>query len=369
MRWIYLLIPAVCSLAAPDAIAATYYLDSSVATSGNGQSWASAWKTFGNITGLKPGDTVYISGGTNGQTYNTGEFLSASGSSGNPITYKVGTDAGKNGVVTINSTGGSQFIYADPTKGYGQWITLDGNVAGSRNLVIQGWGTPINADSSAGITLRYVTVLGTLRFGGNPASHPIELDHILLDLPSGLDHAVFGIGSGAANYKENLIDDSIFRMRYMRGNGWGDDGFQWTSSASIYNNQFIGVYDAGYPGNQHQDGIQTNGPYLAIYNNYFENMQNYPIYGDGFGSVSHFRIFNNVIYQPDTTGSQAISIGCDGSTCTQDDLIVANNTVVSSANCIFVGQGTPGPLTNTYVVNNICYNAGKSAGLQRDTIK
>ena len=349
-----------CALICLNARAATYYLDSSVASSGNGLSWSTAWKNFSNITGLMPGDVVNISGGASGQTYNTGEFLSASGSSGNPVTYKVATDAGHNGVVTINSTGGNQFIWSNPSQGYSQWVTFDGNVNGQKNMVIQGWGTPVYADDSVGITIRYVVVKGTLRFGGN--ANTIELDHITLDLPSGDDHAVFGITCGANgnSYTLNKIHDSIFQMRYMRGNGWGDDGFQWTSCASIYNNQFIGVYDGSYPGNQHQDGIQSNGPYLAIYGNYFQNMQNYPIYGDSLGgTMAHFRIYNNVMYAPDgTTGNQGVSIGCDGVTCTQDDIIVANNTITQIANCIFVNQGTPGTLTNSFVVNNICYNAG-----------
>jgi hypothetical protein len=357
-----------CFLAASHAVAATYYLDGSVASSGNGQSWATAWKTFGNISGLHAGDIVYISGGSNGMTYNTGEFLSASGTSGNPITYKVSTDAGKNGVVTINCSGGSQFIYASPSQGYGQWITFDGNVNGSRNLTIQGWTTPVTASNSVGIVFRYVTLTNVAASNHNSpllrmdGSSHIEIDHCLLDLASGNDHAIFGIGTGAANYTENLIHDSIIRLRYMRGNGWGDDGFQWISSTSIYNNQFLGVYDGAYPWNQHQDGLQTAGPYLAIWGNYFENMQNYPIYGDAVGGtpIQHIRIYNNVFYQPDTTGSQAVSIGCDGGvTCAQSDIIVANNTIVSSAHCIFVNQGTPGALSATYVENNICYNAGE----------
>jgi hypothetical protein len=146
-------------------------------------------------------------------------------------------------------------------------------------------------------------------------------------------------------------------MRYLRGNGFGDDGIQWASCTSIYNNQFIGVYDPGYPGGQHQDGIQTGGPYIALYGNYYQNMQNYPIYGDCFGPTAHWRIYNNIMYQPDTANSQAVGLGCDGTPCTQSDIIVSNNTVVSSDHCIFINQGTPGTVSSSYVVNNLCYNS------------
>ena len=88
-------------------------------------------------------------------------------------------------------------------------------------------------------------------------------------------------------------------------------------------------------------------------------MQNYPIYGDSLNgnTIQHYRIYNNVIYEPDTTGSQAVSIGCDGVACMQTDIIVGNNTVVSSDHCIFINQGTSGTLTNSYVYNNLCYGS------------
>ena len=51
--------------------ATDYYVDGSVSSSGNGLSWATAWKTLANINWsvVDPGETVYISGGTSGKTY------------------------------------------------------------------------------------------------------------------------------------------------------------------------------------------------------------------------------------------------------------------------------------------------------------
>src|SRR5690242_1337697 len=95
-----------------------------------------------------------------------------------------------------------------------------------------------------------------------------------------------------------------------------------------YNNQVFGVFDAAQT-IQHQDGIQGGDVYVRVYNNYFNNIQNYPIYGDqvGGGTLAHWRIYNNIFYDPTTSqGNQAVSIGCDGTTCAIDDVIVANNT-------------------------------------------
>jgi hypothetical protein len=98
-----------------------------------------------------------------------------------------------------------------------------------------------------------------------------------------------------------------------------------------------------------------------IYDNLFSNLQNTSVYGDqvGGGTLQHWQIYNNVSYGASVSGGyQAFSIGCDGTACTQNDILVSNNTIVQGVNCIWINQGDPGTLTNAYVVNNICYNAG-----------
>lgn len=86
------------------ASAANFYVDNSVATSGNGTSWASAWKNFANINwvSVNPGDTIFISGGSTSQTYNETLTVGKSGSANNPITITKGIDAGHNGPVILD---------------------------------------------------------------------------------------------------------------------------------------------------------------------------------------------------------------------------------------------------------------------------
>jgi hypothetical protein len=82
-----------------------WYVDNSVGSSGSGSS-ASPWKDFTNIvwggSGVLPGDTIYISGGSTSQTYTSQIVPTAGGSTGNPITITADTRTGHNGQVIID---------------------------------------------------------------------------------------------------------------------------------------------------------------------------------------------------------------------------------------------------------------------------
>jgi hypothetical protein len=89
--------------------AASWYVDNQASGSNNGTSWTNAWKSFSTIawTSLKPGDYIYISGGSTSKTYNERLIIGASGASGNPITITKGRDSGHNGRVIIDGKLGS----------------------------------------------------------------------------------------------------------------------------------------------------------------------------------------------------------------------------------------------------------------------
>jgi ABC-type hemin transport system substrate-binding protein len=92
---------------AGDARAASWYVDNAVASSGNGQSWVTAYKNFSNIAwvSVHPGDFVYISGGPSGgtKTYTESWSVEASGTAGNPITITVdAANASHNGTAVFD---------------------------------------------------------------------------------------------------------------------------------------------------------------------------------------------------------------------------------------------------------------------------
>lgn len=105
------MILAVGSLiTSPPPSGTQWYIDNAISSSGDGRSWSTAWKSFGNIAwgSIRPGDTINISGGTNGKTYTGGMNVGASGSAGSPILIRSAVDAGHNGIVTVYNDGSIQ---------------------------------------------------------------------------------------------------------------------------------------------------------------------------------------------------------------------------------------------------------------------
>ena len=350
------------ALASP-SFATTYYLDTAVGSSGNGLGWATAWKNFSNVTGLAPGDTVLISGGT--YTVGASPIAGPNGTSLNPITYQAAPDIGHNGIVTLTCS--DQCIAANASVG--NWTTWDGNVGGASHFVFNSSGSAaVFAEASVGSILRYTNVNG----GGLAYwdASGVEVDHVVFtptaatvnSLGAGDGDAVLCPNGGAASYTTNKIHDSTFYLWYTTP-GIGIDGLKWCAHISVYNNRFIGVHNTAYTGGQHQDGTQSFDDYEAYYNNYYENIQNYAIYQDphsGAPTSNHWRIYNNVFNQWSAGGAAyAVASGCENVSCTISDLLVANNTVVNAGSCMgFSNVTLPANYSTTEIVNNICYNSG-----------
>ncbi len=373
---------------AASAHAATWYVDSSVASSGNGQSWATAWKNISNITGLSAGDTVYISGGPSGasQTYTMSSSWSpAGGTAGNPITYKIGQDSLHNGTAYFSGSGvwlttstasnyiisgdagdgKRHFTIANPSTGIsGYDFVLDLSSGTKSNVRISY--VNFGKVSVPGSRLKMMDVRGITGF---------ELDHTYTML-SGPDPDCWlyyeSLGSG---YDANRIHHNEVYMPHDPSSGTGPDGIKGGHATSIYNNLFAGYDPGGFAGSQHQDAIQAlAGSYIKIYNNKFVNMTNYGIFLQAFyGDFSHVRIYNNqlVLTNPTIQASappQGIVVGQNqaghdnlGRWAVFTDVVVANNTVAdygATHSCGGLG-GTAGPVyTNCTLANNICWKGG-----------
>lgn len=121
VRGVYAALVVTCAamvFSATSAFATNWYVSASVASSGNGQSWATAWKNTSNIqwSSISAGDTIYLDGGAAGLSYSSFGTISASGTSSSYITIARSTEAGRDGIVTI----------ATPVTITGSYIKFDG---------------------------------------------------------------------------------------------------------------------------------------------------------------------------------------------------------------------------------------------------
>lgn len=351
------------SLIATPLLAATWYVDGSVAASGDGRSWSGAWKTIGNISGVAAGDTVYISGGPSGSslTYSMSSWTPIGGSFGNPITYKIGQDGPHRGTAFFSGSGGwlsgnvhdvvisgdagdsaMHFSLANPLTGVSPWGYIYN-------------GSPMNRVRVSYLNCGLMTIPYRAVYINASGSSGLEFDHIYLK----------GTGSGADSIFTMLyltpgltwdqglyVHDSVFYIPFAVGSGYGCDGISTGGGASgitVSNCWWIGWNGGGSLG-QHTDGMQplSGTHYVKIINNTYYNLPD-GFYKDGptGGSFDHYRILNN-IYMGGSWGSVRPQIDGDvesGVSASLTDWLIANNVV----------YGTPG------IASILLHNNGGSA--------
>ncbi len=388
-----LLLVITMILWAVSAHAASWYVDGSVPTSGNGHSWATAWKNISNITRLSAGDTVYISGGSSGssQTYiMSGSWIPTGGKAGNPITYKIGQDSLHNGTAFFSGTGtwlntttqSNYIISGDAGDGQKHFTIADPTT----NISPYSYIANLSSGSKSNIKISYIN-FGTVNIPGTRlkamdmrAITGLEIDHTYVKIGGSNPDCWMYLETSTSGYDKNLIHDNEIYL--VRGSsGVGADGIKGGANTSVYNNTFVGYFVAGFAGTQHQDGLQPlAGAYLKIYNNKFVNIANYPIFLDAYyGDFSHVQIYNNLIVLTDSVlvssaPPQGIAAGPDGGAFNQlgrwpsfTDVAIMNNTVVDYGrhNCINLRNNArqASVFTNCIVANNICWH-GNGFGIE-----
>jgi hypothetical protein len=353
--------------------AAVWYVDSQATGAKNGTSWANAWTNVDQISGISPGDTVYISGGPSGssRTYT----LSAPWTPETGITYQIAQDPSHNGTAIFN-TGNQSWIIGVLNN-----VVISGNAGdGKQHFQVSGNARVIDCSGSTNLRVAYVNCgQGTGSLGYFNGGTAIEIDHCYFYKLSGSssddDHAVYFDVSGSG-WDTNKIHDCTFYLP-RDTSGEGDDGIQsGTSSISVYKNTFIGYTVSNYPRGQHQDGWQPlTGSYYKFYANYVQDMANYALFGDAYsGDFSHFWVYNNILVIADSAIRSSdppggIVIGQDGGAYENlgrapnfNDVMIANNFADGYGNhgAFTLNNVTshPSSFTNCLIANNISINGG-----------
>jgi len=275
-----------------DAQADSWYVDNAAASSGNGQSWATAFKNYSNIvwSNVHAGDVIYISGGPSGgtQTYTESwSIVGVSGVAGNPIIIAVdSTNASHNGTVVFDYDAKGDTATADGIFfANNSYITLTGNVDGQnhiafknlRNIIERTVSHCIVGYNNTGIIFDHIDVTNcnngiSVSFTGT--GNEIRFSNFTqirgdAALSVGADGTSWDEIEIHDNYIETLVNHTPPPGQSSYG---GPDGIQCYGGMSAYRNIFKVSNTSVYTSSQHPDMFQLQGNYLKIYSNEFINV-------------------------------------------------------------------------------------------------
>ncbi len=310
------------SLPSYPAFAATWYVDNAVPASGNGQTWSTAYKNFSNIAwiNVKPGDTIFISGGpTSGsKTYTESWAVGSSGAAGTPIVIAVdAANPSHNGkaVFDYDALGDKASVNGISITNR-SYLTFDGNVNGQNHLAIKNLrniidrtnATCLTGSGSSSIIVDHVdfdNCNNGIRLWSGAKGSGSEVKNSNFTKIRG-DVAIMLMMNGSAAWDSHKIHDNSFELLNNNsvppgGTGTfyvGPDGIQPGDGVSFYNNKVKVSKTTLYTSNQHIDDIQFGmSKYLKVYNNEFVNVGDSVIdlgtWGTNIG-ISNIWIFNNV---------------------------------------------------------------------------
>jgi hypothetical protein len=277
-------------LLAFQAQATNWYVDNAATGSSNGTSWATAWKSFSAVvwgsSGVKAGDTLFISGGSSSKVYTETWSVGASGTAASPIHIAIdAANSSHNGQVIFdyNSSGdqGTLTGISCPRN----YITFTGNVNGAANLVFNNLRNimartacvAIDASSTTGVVIDHIS--------STNCNNPIRLysatgftvsNCSLLQVRG--DAAISAAGS-SGSWDANLVYNNVIGLLYnttappgASTSYVGPDGIQCSSGLSIYGNTIKITKTTVYTSDQHPDLVQCTGNNVKVYANEFVNI-------------------------------------------------------------------------------------------------
>lgn len=357
MRLIAILTLALASIGR--AFGASVYVDNAATGLNNGTSWANAYTSFPTAAQIAPGDTVWISGGTTSKVYASTLTFVESGTSANWLKYRIGQDAGHNGVAIFQAISFESFRYIEldgsrspsfvkPSTVWG--IDLIKANQGFQTTRTNGLGIYLNGAAGQDNKIRWVNVgpHGTTNNIGD--IHGLTFNNLTTISNLLIEYCWFhDIQNDAINQDSSVSNPEYFdalTVRWCIIENTGDDGVQWSRNGLNLNHCFL--RDHWYPlYNGHPDQLQLAGRsmrYLKIWNNIFRNKANSLIIAEHFaeegGLLGPMLIAGNIFYNTrDWIWNDIQAYGATFSAWRE-------NTNVSAVSATW---------TNLHVVNNTVY--------------
>jgi len=365
---------------------AIWYVDNVASGANNGTSWANAWESFADIVwgSMNAGDTLYISGGAAGQTYNEQLNIGASGSSGNSIYIKTGAahptlSSGHDGTVTIDLSDAANSRGIN--FGSYNYIVVDGEKSGSRNLIVtntERYG--IHGSEMQGVKFKYIQITycgnntggdeGTGLYASGTDSD-FEIDHCMIDnnWRHGMVLTQNVYPSTDYGHSGTIHHSSIIAN--------GEDGMYISGGFDVHN-CIIGVTREYV--NDYSDGIQVHGGYLKIYNNVFycdhyksptgNDLLFIELYGNNNRDFDNILVYNNIFFATGTGVNNThegivLKIHDHDLHDTVTNFQITNNTFIDlGGNAIrFVPYNTSSKYRQGVIKNNLIYNCNGQLNL------
>jgi len=265
---------------------ATFYVNNTMSSSGNGTSWSSAWNSFSDIDwdALKPGDTVQVSGGTYRETLDVDQ----SGSAGKPITIKASDEAGHNGAVIIDGENerSNGVVVRDHDH-----VKIDG--FDIRNHAASGVSV---RDATAGVVIENNSVYSGDPGNGNARGYDVRNS-------SGENAVIVRNNSFSTPRDTDAQTDGIWSS--------ANDGVVFDGNRIVISNNST---------RGHSDGIQSHLDYNVTFrNNHIEQANEAATDNHGMWLAETrpggtLKVYNNVVYTPNLTRDSAVThLQSDGS--------------------------------------------------------
>jgi len=325
-----ILILFICTIATAQQTA--HYVDKEAGGNNDGTSWTDGWESFADISwgSVDPGDTVFISGGTDSLEYNEYLAIGASGTYGNLVVVRPGWDVGHNGRVILVDLTSSAI-----TAAYHDYFRIE--KLETRNC------------------RRGVEILGTV---ANPAiGFYIDSCRVIGFAWNATGSGIFMHGEDTGTYGN--IDSAYVRYNYVRSSTpeVGDIQKDCLGNNQVSNHSIIGntLVNTSEVNTGHSDCTQVvYGENVTIRDNIFIHL-NSDYYHDHQGLMleslkGDFHFYNNVVYYPEATVN--LNMWWNKNPDAVLEFYIYNNT--------FIGKSTAHMTrfahSNVHVKNNIFFN-------------
>ena len=324
-----------------------YYVDNTAASSGSGTSWSSAFQSLSSINWsvVKPGDTIYVSGGSTSQTYNESLSVGASGSAAGQVTITRGVDPGHNGQVIIDgqNTRSGVSLYG---KNY---VTVDG--LSIRNTV------------NSGVSVKNATAGAIIQNNSVSVGDPGDVNARGYDIRN-------NVGTNAVIVRNNSFSTAANTLAQKDGiYSQGNDGVVYDSNRIVVSNSNT---------NGHSDDFQSyTDRSVTVRNNWFEQANTASVNNHGAwmsdtqtGGVITFA--NNVVLAPNLTGDAAVTHWKEATWTGTGTANIQNNTIIGGRRTVNLDGNANDTVRNNilepaaggfaYVIANATVPAGNISG-------